>query len=103
MTHLLNILATQTRIDQFVAIFGSSRVPVTTHLPLMQDLAGKGCTAVYMLDLGAIALEDKARLIQFLAKEHGMTELDTEMKLMQDGLPITAQGAEILTMPTGDL
>lgn len=99
MIHLLTIKATQARIDQFVAIFGSAQVPVTSHRPLLQDLNGRGFTPVYMLDMGAISMEDKARLIHFLSIEHGATELEVEVKLGFDGLPITAEGTEMRTMP----
>jgi hypothetical protein len=76
-------------------ILGSHRVPLLSAFPVQGNLGqhdnpDEKNVEVYLLNLRALTLRQRARLLHFLAQKFHATIAEVEEGIMQDGVPIRA-------------
>ncbi len=71
-------------------IFGSGRVPLKSSKSVTATLEGEGSVEVYLLDLSALSLGQKARLYSAVAVKFGVPIYEVEAEIAKNGFPIRA-------------
>jgi hypothetical protein len=73
------------------AIFGDSLVPVKSAASVKVDLGAEKDVEVYLLNLAAMTLRVRARLLGAVAQELGCPVYEVEAEFSRNGLPIRAE------------
>lgn len=73
------------------AIFGDSQVPLKSPTSARAELGAEKDVEVYLLNLAAMTLRVRARLLGTLAQKCGEPVYKVEQELKQTGLPIRSQ------------
>lgn len=71
-------------------IFGDERVPLKNPREVKATLEGEGQTEVYLLDIPALTLPQRARLLYAVAKKFHATTYEVEAEINRVGFPIRA-------------
>jgi len=79
-------------------IFGIDEVPITSIIPHSANLPGFDTPqAVYLLDLKAITLEQREKLINAIARKFKIPENEVAQELDKQGVPILASDLLVST------
>jgi hypothetical protein len=79
-------------------IFGRPEVPIVSILPRLYDLPGFDEPQVaYDLDLAALTLEQRQKLVSFIAEQFDLETDEVEASLDTHGCPVHACGVFIST------
>lgn len=73
-----------------------SIIPVRAKLPDMPDPV-----LAYELDVKALNIEQKSRLVEAIAARFGYTPKDVEYGLVTEGCPILAEGVTVISSDSG--
>jgi hypothetical protein len=71
-------------------VLGSEKVPLKSSAPVTAEIGTEPCVEVYMLDLAALTLPQRARLLGFIAQRFGMPVYEAEATIAKTGFPIRA-------------
>jgi hypothetical protein len=74
--------------ERLKGIFGDNRVPLKSPHAVKAQLGDEQDVPVYLLDLGALPLNQRARLFAIIAQKCGVTISKVEEVMAQDGFPI---------------
>lgn len=66
-------------------------VPVVSIIPSLARLPGRGSSRIYLLDLRQITPEQRAALVQHLARKFSLDPAEVDRDLVQAGMPILAE------------
>jgi hypothetical protein len=70
-------------------IFDADRVPLKSAQPVKAELQGEGHDKeVYLLDLAAMTIPQRARLLDKVAKKFGVPIYEVEAEIAKKGFPI---------------
>lgn len=72
-------------------VLGGEQVPLKSATSVKADLGAEKDVEVYMLNLAAMTLRVRARLLGTLAQRFGVPVYKVEQDLQQNGLPIRAE------------
>src|SRR5260370_31177823 len=73
------------------AIFGDSQVLLKSAAPIKAELGAEKDVEVYLLNLAAMTLRVRPRLLGTLAQKFGCPVYEVEQELNKNGLPIRAE------------
>lgn len=76
--------------EHWHAILGDRHVPLTSSASMKAELGAEKDVEVYMLDLRALSLSERARLLSIVAKRFGVTVAEVEAEITARGFPIRA-------------
>ena len=71
-------------------VLGSDRVPLKSCAPVPAELGTEPHVEVYLLDLAALTLPQRARLLGFIAQKFGVPVYEAEATIAKTGFPIRA-------------
>lgn len=84
---------------EFLAVFGTARLPVRSPLPELASLPGKdGPQLVYQLAVDRISAEQRARLCAHLGEKFGYAPAFVDLWLDEEGMPILADADTTITV-----
>lgn len=72
------------------AIFGESLVPLKSPTSVRAELGAEKDVEVYLLNLAAMTLRVRARLLHALAQKFGVPVYEVEADIAKNGMPIRA-------------
>lgn len=76
--------------EQLKQLFPENRVPLQSAGSIKANLGGEKDVEVYMLDLKALPLNQRSRLLGMVAKKFGVPVYEVEKELNRSGFPIRA-------------
>jgi hypothetical protein len=71
-------------------VLGSEKVPLKSSAPVTAELGTEPNVEVYLLDIAALTLPQRARLLGFIAQKFGMPVFEVEATIAKTGFPIRA-------------
>ena len=71
-------------------VLGSDRVPLKSSEPVPAEIGIEPHVEVYLLDLAALTLPQRARLLGFIAQKFGVPVYEAEATIAKTGFPIRA-------------
>lgn len=74
--------------ERLKPIFGDNRVPLKSPRTINAQLGPEKDVPVYMLDLSALPLNQRSRLISMIAKKSGAAIPEVERVMVAEGFPI---------------
>jgi hypothetical protein len=74
--------------ERLKGIFGESRVPLKSPHTMKAQLGEEQDVPVYQLDLGALPINQRARLLALVARKCGVTIAKVEEVMLHDSFPI---------------
>lgn len=76
--------------EHWSRIFAHNPVPLESAGPIKVTLGEEKDVEVYRLNLRAMTLHQRARLLGFIAQQFGVTVAEVEAQIQRDGFPIRA-------------
>ena len=76
--------------EQWNEVLGGHRVPLTSSRSVFANLGEEKDVEVYLLNLAALTLKQRARLMAFLAQRLGVPIYEVEKEIAVRGFPIRA-------------
>lgn len=76
--------------DEWARILGNSNVPIISPRWSLAELGGEKNVQVYLLNLRALTLTQRARLVGTLAQKFGAAIYEIEAEINRVGFPIRA-------------
>ena len=73
------------------AVFGDDTIPLRSPIPHMANLPGRGEELVYLLDIEALTVEQRGRLVQHIASRFDYPAEEVDATLDDHGCPILAE------------
>ena len=73
------------------AVFGDDTIPLRSPIPHMANLPGRGEELVYLLDIEALTVEQRGRLVQHIASRFNYPAKEVDDTLDDHGCPILAE------------
>lgn len=96
-----NIFESSPRAADWEKIFHRLHdIPLRGPLPMPVHLPGIGVKQAYMLDLSAITLDERQRLVEHLAERFNLLPVQVEYDLDRVGVPILADEV-LISVPPG--
>lgn len=84
------------RRELWIEIFPDAVVPIKSMFTIKTDLPGHPGAEAYMLDLDAISLDQRAKMIDVLAGRFNIPR-DEVAKEIDGGVPILAEGVTVMS------
>ena len=78
------------RAEAFTQVFGTNTIPVKSPVRAHIELAGRGLSEVYCLDLDALTVQQRRDLIAHLAHKFNASESAVLLNIKRNGFPILA-------------
>lgn len=92
------------RAELWRSVFGINVAPIKSIIPKLVNLPGRPNTLCYMLDLEALADEQKKKLYEALSKKYNVLITVVILLVESDGgLPIPAEGVTVESTDPADL
>lgn len=79
------------------SVFGTDKVPIKSFFPTRADLPGYPDALVYMLDLRVITPEQRARLVEGLAKRFKLDPAWLDVEIDEQGVPILSDHVNVVS------
>lgn len=76
------------RYQEWLNVMGSNDIPLKLPIPGVTDLPSRGESHVFAMDLAALTEEQRKRLIQHIAREFEIDEIEVASTLDEVGCPI---------------
>ena len=75
-------------------IFGELAVPLKSSTPSLANLGEENNIEVYLLDLAAMTLQQRSRLLSVIAQKFAVSVNEVEQEINRNGFPI--RGADVI-------
>lgn len=74
--------------DVWVKVFGSTEVPLQSPVATRADIGREKDVPVYLLNLAAMTLKQRANLLGFVSRKFGVPIYELEKEIAEHGFPI---------------
>jgi hypothetical protein len=71
-------------------VLGSESVPLQSAIPVKAELGEEKDVEVYLLNLQAMTLKQRAHLLGYVSRKFGLLVSDLEKEIAENGFPIRA-------------